>query len=109
MKLSYPKQCAANIFDSSAAMFVVLLCLAAGCDNSTAVQESDSGMATSLTAEDASALPNASTTNDDSESESAATAVEENKSGSAPESPATDEPAYTKKKKLTPADHNALI
>lgn len=36
--------------------------------------------------------------NDDSESESAANAVEENKSGSAPESPATDEPADTKKK-----------
>ena len=69
MKLSSPKLCAANIFHSSAAMFVVLLCLAAGCDNSTAIQEPDSGMATSLTAEDAPALPNASTANDDSESD----------------------------------------
>lgn len=69
MKQSSSKERATNIFNSSTAMFVVLLCLAAGCDNGTAVKESDSGMATSLTTEDAAALPDASTANDDSQSD----------------------------------------
>lgn len=69
MKLSLSKERATSIFHSSAAMFAVLLCVSAGCDNGTAVQNSDPATSTSLTAGDDPALPDASTANDGLEGE----------------------------------------
>ena len=63
MKLSFSKERATSIFHWSAAMFAVQLCLSAGCDNGTAVQNSDPATATSPTAGDDSALSDASTAN----------------------------------------------
>mgnify|MGYP005641058795 CR=1 FL=1 len=69
MKLSFSKERATSIFHSSAAMSAVLLCLSVGCDNGTAVQDSDPATSTSLTAGDDPALPDASTANDGLEGE----------------------------------------